>query len=188
MQLTKRYQSRSTSLPNSCLVHELLTTFPKGHNQSARFNTSDSTTIQPSISARQQASPPPQIVSGSTTIHAGGSVSTSTLPFLSHHPMPPIPAGTPPLSRSASPAVTASSNALRAPNAYSSASGVAHPHLSSNQQPQQQGKPATQMNAHIAQENQARPQSVNRTWTNLRPAEAVSSTAGWLANLAGLGK
>lgn len=126
---------------------------------------------------------PPQIVPGSHVTHAGGRVSTSTLPFLSHHPMPPIPASTPPLSRSASPAVINSSM-----TAGPSAAGTHSLGAADRLRHQQQGNSAPIANESVAAKKQDRPQSVNRTWTNLKPAGAVKSTAGWLANLTGVGK
>lgn len=109
-----------------------------------------------------------------TTLRTGSKVTSTTLPFYSHHPMPAMPAGTPPLSRSASPAVNVRGGASAGVSGGLSATTVAN-----NAATQATSSyPAT---FHYQQQQQQVPQQgPNRSWTN--------NAKGWLASFTGASK
>lgn len=162
------------------LYADALCALVTGYNQSARFNVPSYTPAAPQIANRQHISPSPEGVPGSTVTHVGTKVSTSTLPFLSYHPMPPNPAGTPPLSRSASPAVIGAGISAAGSSATNlNATGSSHQPILHYQYQQQQQQQQT-----LQQPRQQG--TANRSWTNI--SAAGSNAAGWLANMAGLSR
>ncbi|KAK9893883.1 hypothetical protein P389DRAFT_109812 [Cystobasidium minutum MCA 4210] len=147
------------------------------YNHSARFNNPVSTAT-PAASpgpARQQSSPPPSIVPGTSTTRLGSNVTSTTLPFYSHHPMPAMPAGAPPLSRSTSPAATTgtySTNVLSGASTHTTSTGSTTAASL---------YPPSFYATHLQQQQPQQPHHTqNRSWTN--------GAKGWLANLTGLSK